>query len=503
MMPGPINKDNSGNYVGHRVGSSGIDEGTLMLGKKKRTLSQQIGRFYDRCVEVILHPQQTFRKHKEFREMARGEKDVDRKEVIDKRLSERTVGFPLGAEDIQVGLKKVNQQARAAQNMPVGEEEERYELDRTREARLHRTGEDVDTPLVRDGGYEEELTGIRQKVAGEIKERKAFHQELRSKTYADQHGELNQEIEALKSEVAQLRKEEQLWEARLDNLRWYQRSEKYVPREFREANGGSGKKMTREAIYNQYTTAFDKLQEARKTLADKLEVAGKMHDQQRYPEAQMKVVNEQLAVFKTEVDQQFAKAYENLDPAIKSLLSGMSDPEGFVYSDIVASKIKGVVEQIQMLENSLHKHQTEQLSTNSVDEQAEMLTELAALRIMYGALYRMKMMSDGRESFGQRIQGYLEGKPDPEEAKMVAEAEQKQKEREGRMSRPSFKSLFAPNESDGVSEPMSQKKEKEKFQRKPNLSSPGEPIIDSGSLDVPVTDDLINLDDNNDSALDQ
>ena len=455
MFNGPINKDNSGKYVGRRVGSSGIDEDTVMLGKPKKSLSEQVGHFYDRCVEVILHPQRTYRERRELRQAIKGKTDYDKK-AIQKRIRDRTA-FSVESEDIAKGLKKVEQKAREDQHLPVGGEQMTYEQERTRALRLGLDNEEILPPWKHDDQYREETDQIRANVRKELEERKEFNAKMKT-NLSQQFGPENEEVAHLKAEVAKLRELERKWEDRLGALRWYQNAEKRVHPAFVK-DSEFGEKMTRDAIYEQYEKAFEAHQAAREQLAQQVEVLGKRHDQERFPLEQMKVVNEGLAEFKAQVAVQFDKDFHDANPALL-LVALKADPNlrTSIYGNIVEGKLKDVREEIEALESEIkNSPNTNPFGISTALQKAH--TDLAAKRIMYGALYRMTMMSRDQKEFEGRIDEYLKGEADPEEKRVVEKAKEREEASlallKARTQRPYFWNVFS---SDGKSEPSRSKK---------------------------------------------
>ena len=418
MLGGPINRDNSGKYVGQRVGSSGIDKDTVMLGKPKRSLSEKIGSFYDRCVEVILHPQRTFRERKEFRQAVKDGADYD-KQAVQKRIADRTA-FSVENQNIAKGLKKVEQNAREQQGLPVGKKEADYEQDRTRAIRLAIDNEEILPPWRHDDQYLAETDTIRSEVKKELEGRKQFNKEMKL-VFSEQFAQEDKDISSLKADVARYREVEQKWEDRLGALRWYQNTEKRVHSAFaRDEN--FGKIMTRDEIYVQYEQAFENHRLKRDELARRVEIQGKTHDQKRYPKEQMDFVNEGLKEFKTKVAEQFDKDFNKANPALLLIaLKANPNLRTEIYGNIVETSLKKLKKEIEALETSI-KNTKGSNPFDFSDEIKKAHTALAAKRIQYGALYRMTMMSKDQEAFEKRITGYLEGEDDPEEVRMVAEA---------------------------------------------------------------------------------
>ena len=413
-LGGPINRDNSGKYVGQRVGSKDINDDTVMIGPKKRTVSQTIGRFFDRCVEMVIHPQAFYKENKRFKRMVRGEEEWDR-DVLDKRISGRKVGLSPGFESIQTGLKRINETARQEQGMR--EDAEAYEFERVRALRLANEQGDIVSPMKRDEAYLNKTKAIRAGVEQEKLEQKERNAEL-SELYASEFGERDSEISTLQKEVAERRDMFRRWAKRKYALPWYSSKEKTVHREFEQKESAFGRPMTRKAINAEIRRAENEYYDVRMKLAKKQEERGKLHDQKRYPEHQMRVVNQELKEIQTKITTEFQETFGNISPSLREELK--PGVEERVYARLVNEAVAGFREGTGDLEKEL-KDPSKLVGKHS-DDIKKLHTALAARRIVGNALYRMQMMSKTQETFEGRLEGYLKGEPDPEEVKMVSKA---------------------------------------------------------------------------------
>lgn len=128
-----------------------------------------------------------------------------------------------------------------------------------------------------------------------------------------------------------------------------------------------------------------------------------------------------------------------------------------MYGHIVEAELKKVKEEIEALESMIKDRKSNNPFGFSEEEQ-KTHTVLAAKRIQYGALYRMIMMSKDQKSFESRVDGYIEGKADPEEKRMAAEASKRRAGNTARLKerteRPYFWNIFSSDDGAPVmSEP--------------------------------------------------
>lgn len=362
----------------------------------------------DKVIDFISNPRGYLRQAKLTREMAR---DIP---AHTKELRERKINYAqpsasfFAEEDLQTGLRKVNEQAEEYQ----GVDAQKQDL-LLKKARAATGAPDPDAPLIPDLAYREQQNSLAQEYIDGIQQVKKESSGLRE-TYASLHS-TDEKRQSLMANLDAKRQEVRLWQERLRTIPWYAHKESRIPPEFREEGSENQKPLTRVQMHRKLEKLASEFYEARDLLSEYNHAAAYKHDRDRYPAVVMGHVDSYLDKAMTAVEQDLTRELGLPEGAkLTETLVSLLDQKKF--RTLYFSKINQYVQSFRT--NTV-------IMVEEMQKRPKVLTDdhyqrYNARQLAGQALDRMMRMSKTREGFLLQLDAYKKGEPSNIES-LVAE----------------------------------------------------------------------------------